>query len=54
MWYTQVPDFPFGKKGVRRLLVVRAFFGFFGLWCLYCKFSLFSALSYLLQHGHLF
>lgn len=33
----QVPDFPFGKKGVRSLLVLRALFGFFGLWCLYCE-----------------
>ncbi|TID18444.1 hypothetical protein E6O75_ATG06520 [Venturia nashicola] len=35
MWYTEVPDFPLGKKGVRSLLIIRALFGFFGLWCLY-------------------
>ncbi|KAE9961372.1 hypothetical protein EG328_003469, partial [Venturia inaequalis] len=35
MWYTEVPDFPFGKKGVRSLLILRASFGSFGLWCLY-------------------
>ncbi|KAF2415414.1 hypothetical protein EJ08DRAFT_601093 [Tothia fuscella] len=35
MWYTKVPDFPFGKPVVRGLLLTRALFGFFGLWCLY-------------------
>jgi hypothetical protein len=39
MWWTKVPDFPFGKRSVRPLLVLRAMFGFFGLWCLYCKLS---------------
>ncbi|KAF2796781.1 hypothetical protein K505DRAFT_415506 [Melanomma pulvis-pyrius CBS 109.77] len=35
MWWTQVPDFPFGARGVRGWLILRASFGFFGLYCLY-------------------
>jgi drug/metabolite transporter (DMT)-like permease len=40
MWYTEVPDFPYGMKGTRRLLVSRAFFGFFGIFGMYCKFRM--------------
>lgn len=35
MWYTKVPDFPFGKPSVRKWLLLRAVFGFSGLYCLY-------------------
>ncbi|KAG4433864.1 hypothetical protein IFR05_010650 [Cadophora sp. M221] len=35
MWWTKVPDFPFGNSKVRIWLVLRAAFGFFGLFCLY-------------------
>ncbi|KAH8657381.1 hypothetical protein BGZ60DRAFT_493505 [Tricladium varicosporioides] len=35
MWWTNVPDFPLGKKSVRGWLILRALFGFFGLFCLY-------------------
>ncbi|ORY57011.1 uncharacterized protein BCR38DRAFT_450571 [Pseudomassariella vexata] len=41
MWYKQVPDFPFGERSVRRLLVLRGMAGFTGL------FGLYYALSYL-------
>ena len=37
MWWTSVPDFPLGKRGVRKWLVARASFGFGGLFCLYCE-----------------
>lgn len=37
MWWTNVPDFPFGNRSVRGWLMVRALFGFGGLFCLYCK-----------------
>jgi len=36
MWYTKVPDFPFGQPSVRKWLFLRAVFGFSGLYCLYC------------------
>lgn len=36
MWYTSVPDFPFGDPAVRGWLMLRACFGFAGLICLYC------------------
>ncbi|PVH79889.1 hypothetical protein DL98DRAFT_419378 [Cadophora sp. DSE1049] len=35
MWWTKVPDFPFGNPKVRIWLVLRALFGFGGLFCLY-------------------
>ncbi|KAH7035889.1 uncharacterized protein B0I36DRAFT_319307 [Microdochium trichocladiopsis] len=35
MWYKQVPDFPLGPKGCRRLLVLRGCAGFTGLFGLY-------------------
>ncbi|KAF2852136.1 hypothetical protein T440DRAFT_52426 [Plenodomus tracheiphilus IPT5] len=35
MWWTKVPDFPLGARGVRRWLLLRACFGFGGLYCLY-------------------
>ncbi|KAH7085206.1 hypothetical protein BKA63DRAFT_13321 [Paraphoma chrysanthemicola] len=35
MWWTKVPDFPFGARGVRKWFVIRAAFGFGGLYCLY-------------------
>lgn len=37
MWYTKTPDFPFGARGIRKILVARGvggFFGVFGLWCM--------------------
>jgi hypothetical protein len=39
MWYKQVPDFPFGQRGVRGLLILRGFAGTVGLFGLYCKYS---------------
>lgn len=30
MWLARVKHFPFGQKGVRKLLMARAFGGFFG------------------------
>lgn len=39
MAYHKTPDFPFGKKGIRGLLVLRGFCGFVGLFGLYCKFD---------------
>lgn len=38
MWWTKVPDFPFGNPSVRGWLILRALFGFGGLFCLYCEF----------------
>ncbi|KAI9849306.1 MAG: hypothetical protein M1837_004766 [Sclerophora amabilis] len=35
MWYTNIPDFPFGKSEVRALLVARGLSGFFGVFGLY-------------------
>ncbi|TVY86665.1 putative membrane protein, partial [Lachnellula willkommii] len=35
MWFTSVPDFPFGNPKVRGWLILRACFGFGGLFCLY-------------------
>ncbi|KAI1839977.1 hypothetical protein JX266_013821 [Neoarthrinium moseri] len=35
MWIKKVPDFPFGNRGVRGLLVLRGSAGFFGLFCSY-------------------
>ncbi|KAI9678142.1 MAG: hypothetical protein M1817_006086 [Caeruleum heppii] len=35
MWYTSVPDFPFGKPEVRLLLVARGMGGFFGVYGMY-------------------
>ena len=37
MWFTKVPDFPFGAKGIRLLLVLRGATGFFGLAVFYCE-----------------
>lgn len=39
MWYTKVPDFPFGPPGTRALLVARGLSGFFGIFGMYCKAS---------------
>lgn len=36
-WYHSIPDFPFGKRGIRWLLVLRGSAGFLGLFGLYCK-----------------
>lgn len=36
MWWTKTPDFPFGAKGVRAILVARGLGGFFGVFGLYC------------------
>ncbi|KAH6887095.1 hypothetical protein B0T10DRAFT_549940 [Thelonectria olida] len=41
MWYKQVPDFPFGQRGVRGLLAIRGIAGSTGL------FGLYYSLSYL-------
>ena len=35
MWWKNVPDYPLGPKGVRKLLVARGLTGFFGIWGLY-------------------
>ena len=35
MWLKNVPDYPLGPKGVRKLLVARGLSGFFGIWGLY-------------------
>lgn len=36
MWYKNVPAFPLGPPGVRKLLVLRGFAGSSGLFGLYC------------------
>ncbi|KAI9753737.1 MAG: TOR complex subunit lst8 [Chaenotheca gracillima] len=41
MWYKKIPDFPFGKREVRALLVARGLTGFFGV------FGIYYALLYL-------
>jgi hypothetical protein len=38
MWYTSVPDFPFGKPEVRRLLALRGIGGTVGVFGFYCEF----------------
>jgi len=38
-WYHAVPDFPFGQKGIKGLLILRGTAGFVGLFGLYCKFD---------------
>ncbi|MCJ1308416.1 hypothetical protein MMC25_002069 [Agyrium rufum] len=35
MWWTKMPDAPFGKKGIRWLLICRGLSGFFGVYGLY-------------------
>lgn len=40
MAYNKTPDFPLGKKGIRKLLVLRGTCGFVGLFGLYCMFCL--------------
>jgi drug/metabolite transporter (DMT)-like permease len=35
MWYKKVPYFPFGQKGIRKLLVARGLTGFFGIFGMY-------------------
>ncbi|PNS14551.1 hypothetical protein CAC42_2608 [Sphaceloma murrayae] len=35
MWYTKTPDFPFGARGIRWLLVARGIGGFFGVFGMY-------------------
>ena len=37
MWYKHIPDFPFGAKEVRLLLVARGLSGFFGVFGIYCE-----------------
>ncbi|EHK24508.1 uncharacterized protein TRIVIDRAFT_23701, partial [Trichoderma virens Gv29-8] len=32
MWWKNIPDFPFGKKEIRGLLLIRGFSGFFGIY----------------------
>lgn len=39
MAYTKTPDFPFGAKGIRLLLVARGTGGFFGVFGLYCTYD---------------
>lgn len=39
MWWNRIPDMPFGKKGIRMLLVLRGCMGFFGALGLYCMSS---------------
>ncbi|RYO96504.1 hypothetical protein DL765_011593 [Monosporascus sp. GIB2] len=41
MWHQRVPDFPFGGRGIRGLLLLRGFAGFLGL------FGLYYSLTYL-------
>ncbi|TGJ80252.1 hypothetical protein E0Z10_g8524 [Xylaria hypoxylon] len=41
MWYSRVPDFPFGPRNMFGLLVMRGAAGFFGLFGLYCQARLF-------------
>lgn len=36
MSYKNIPDFPLGQKGVRRLLLIRGIAGSTGLFGLYC------------------
>ena len=36
LWH-KTPDFPFGKSGIRGLLVLRGTTGFVGLFGLYCE-----------------
>jgi hypothetical protein len=38
-WHQAVPDFPFGQKGIKGLLVLRGTAGFVGLFGLYCKYQ---------------
>lgn len=40
MWYTNTPDFPFGKREIRPLLIARGLGGFFGVFGLYCTLSM--------------
>ncbi|KAL2759867.1 hypothetical protein ACRALDRAFT_1060150 [Sodiomyces alcalophilus JCM 7366] len=35
MWWTKTPDFPFGPREVRGLLIARGVFGFFGIYCMW-------------------
>lgn len=35
MWWTKTPDFPFGAREVRGLLIARGVFGFFGIYCMW-------------------
>jgi hypothetical protein len=37
MWHKKMPNFVFGEKGVRRLLLMRAIGGFFGIFGMYSK-----------------
>lgn len=42
MWYTKTPDWPFGARGVRWLLVCRGVGGFFGVFGLYWYVSVYT------------
>lgn len=44
MWYTDVPDFPFGKKEVRLVLVIRGLGGMVGVYGFYCTSGSFNVL----------
>jgi hypothetical protein len=37
MWYHNIPHFPLGQSGIRKLLILRGTAGFIGLFGLYCK-----------------
>jgi hypothetical protein len=39
MWWKKTPDFPFGAREVRPLLVARGIGGFFGVFGMYCEYS---------------
>lgn len=43
MWWKNIPDFPFGAKGIQGLLLCRGLTGFLGIYGIYCKlmFSLY-------------
>ncbi len=36
LWYKNVPGFPFGPPGVRKLLIIRGLAGTTGIFCSYC------------------
>lgn len=37
MWWKNIPDFPFGAKGIQGLLLCRGLTGFLGIYAIYCK-----------------
>jgi len=55
MWWSGTPDWPFGAKGIRWLLVFRGVGGFWGVFGLYCTsnvLSLHSSLVYFSIYVH--